>query len=376
LSFKQETKGGSMKAFLLTTVLLSSSVFANSVPKRVAFIDMGRSIGTGYFIKAQNESCGEGKAHTYFISAAHVVGKVPEFKTFVPSKKTLDFVTGSSAGNPLEILKFLAPVAIGIATGPAGAAATDVLTYVQSGSEVLGQLHYDLTGNNIDMELVSSNDKKTVGLLKRLSSQKPTLGTYFRVGMNHVGVSSCQDTMKLDIDKLPERTDVEYFKLSSDMPHTGEELSTLGFPVSTGRAVLKGCIYEGLSFVEASEHLNSPSFLHSMRCPQVLMPQGLSGGPVLNSKGEVVGTVTRGAVYYKSNYATRSAATIVTTQQQINVIGTGYLETVLYFSELNQENVSCDGKLNLGYRGSKILDTLNTGAFTANFDQQGCLSHP
>jgi hypothetical protein len=377
-----------MKVFIFALLFVAAETHAKSITKRVAFVDMGKGIGTGYFIKASNDQCSDPQVKTHFISAAHVGFDIKSPTQAVAKKNTLDFVTNSSAGNPLELFKGLAPIALGMGAAQTGfftvgqlVNGMNALSYVQAGSEILGYIHYDMNGNNYEMELKSSKDHKTLGLFKRLATLKPSFGTYFRVGMKHFDVSTCHDTIKLDVtNKMDERNDVEYFKLAKAIPVAGEKLSTLGYPGAVGRILMKDCIYEGVQFVGPVKGANTSSLLHTMKCPSIVVPQGLSGGPVLNKDGEVVGTVTRGGVFPKA--APRTIENMLSGYQvaELDRLGQEYnydykndYETVILFSELIQSNVDCQGNIQLGYRGNHTHQTLSSGKIQGKFDENGCL---
>lgn len=127
---------------------------------------------------------------------------------------------------------------------------------------------------------------------------------------------------------------------------------------------------------------DTKSVLHAMKCPDAFIPQGISGGPVLNDNGEVVGTVVRGAVFLKQDSPFRTIHTKIDANELLTIETkphksskkkTDY-ETVIYFSEISQQNIDCEGNIQLGYRGRVSFDMFDNKRLEGFFDNNGCLS--
>lgn len=90
------------------------------------------------------------------------------------------------------------------------------------------------------------------------------------------------------------------YRLARAMPRPGEKLTvwgypTVGIPGLAGAAPLAGmsCAYLG-HFLGIAPHAKNEPFtlIHAARCPRKVFIQGMSGGPVLDSAGDVIGTLS------------------------------------------------------------------------------------
>lgn len=98
-------------------------------------------------------------------------------------------------------------------------------------------------------------------------------GNKGNLSLQSVDVMNDLALVKRDIDQ-----DMQFFQLSQNTPHNGEQLFSLGNPHDLGMIVVPGT-YNGLKKESFNERIHFTGSINS----------GMSGGPVVNKNAEVVG---------------------------------------------------------------------------------------
>ena len=174
------------------------------------------------------------------------------------------------------------------------------------------------------------------------------IGFAIASGLAKAGAKIVFNDPASDIAILKSNTSLPYLNLSKEAPAIGEDIMAVGTPLSLllKHSFTKG-IVSALNRTLAISNISGESYMHNLIQHDASLNPGNSGGPLVNSKGEVVGINTLkissgegiGFAIPTQNFASILNSFVSNTNYEIPYLGIfGYdAEIANYYQQTNHE---------------------------------------